>query len=141
MPTVRRKRSRKAVGEPKPACCAMRSTVWSLFSSRYWARRTRALSSHCRGVVPVCSRKRRPKVLSLIPGRAAIAATPVIQVAEEQGAGGFWRGNGTAPYNLHSDLTKVQANTTGLAPARTIGMTFAAAEPLMQQVAAFLRAH
>ncbi len=59
----------------------------------------------------------------------AIAATPVIQVAEEQGAGGFWRGSGTAPYNLHSDLTKVEANTTGLSPARNIGMTFAASEP------------
>lgn len=63
---------------------------------------------------------------------AAIAATPVIQVAEEQGAGGFWRGRGTEPYNLHSDLTRVQANTTGLSPARSIGMSFAATEPRVE---------
>jgi hypothetical protein len=60
---------------------------------------------------------------------AAIADTPVIQVAAEQGAGGFWRGPGTAPYNLHADLTQVLANTTGLSPARSIGMTFAATDP------------
>lgn len=63
---------------------------------------------------------------------AAIAATPVIQVAEEQGAGGFWRGGANAPYNLHSDLTQVLANTTGLSPARNIGMTFAALEPRVE---------
>lgn len=63
---------------------------------------------------------------------AAIAATPVIQVAEEQGAGGFWRGSGTAPYNLHTDLTRVQANTSGLSPARSIGMSFAATEPRVE---------
>lgn len=63
---------------------------------------------------------------------AAIAATPVIQVAAEQGAGGFWRGRGTAPYNLHCDLTAVQANTSGLSPARNIGMSFAAIEPRVE---------
>jgi len=59
----------------------------------------------------------------------AIANTPVIQVAEEQGAGGFWRGRGTAPFNLHADLQQVLANTTGLSPARSIGFAFAAADP------------
>ena len=59
----------------------------------------------------------------------AIANTPVIQVAQEQGAGGFWRGSGTAPYNLHADLTQVSANTSGLTPARSIGMAFAATDP------------
>lgn len=63
---------------------------------------------------------------------AAIAATPVIQVAQEQGAGGFWRAGAKAPYNLHSDLTQVLANTTGLSPARNIGMTFAAIEPRVE---------
>jgi hypothetical protein len=62
----------------------------------------------------------------------AIAATPVVQVAEEQGAGGFWRGSGTVPYNLHSDLTQVQANTSGLSAARSIGMTFAGTDPRVE---------
>ncbi len=62
----------------------------------------------------------------------AIARTPVIQVAEEQGAGGFWRGAGIPPYNLHADLTRVAANTSGLTPARSIGMTFAAIDPIVE---------
>ncbi|HEY5878402.1 MAG TPA: DUF3048 domain-containing protein [Nakamurella sp.] len=60
---------------------------------------------------------------------AAIANTPVIQVAEEEGAGGFRRGRGTAPFNLHADLQQVLANTTGLSPARSIGFVFAAGDP------------
>jgi hypothetical protein len=59
----------------------------------------------------------------------AIAKTPVIQVAEEQGAVGFSRGRGTAPYNLHADLQKVLANTSGLSPARSIGFSFAVTDP------------
>ncbi len=59
----------------------------------------------------------------------AIANTPVVQVAQEQGAGGFWRGSGTPPYNLHADLTQVAANTAGLPPARSIGMVFAGTDP------------
>ena len=66
---------------------------------------------------------------------AAIANTPVIQVAEEQGAGGFSRVGGNAPYNLHSDLTQVAANTTGLTPARSIGMVFAATDPRVDAAA------
>lgn len=59
----------------------------------------------------------------------AIANTPVVQVSEEQGAGGFWRVGGNAPYNLHADLTQVAAETAGLTPARSIGMTFAGSDP------------
>ncbi len=59
----------------------------------------------------------------------AIANTPVVQVAEEQGAGGFWRSGSNAPFNLHSNLTQVLANTSGLSPARSIGFAFAATDP------------
>ncbi len=66
-PVVRRKRSRKAVGDPKPTWAPMRSTECRVVSRRCWAWRMRARWSHWSGVTPVCSRKCRISVRVLNP--------------------------------------------------------------------------
>jgi hypothetical protein len=64
-----------------------------------------------------------------IPLRA-LAATSVVAVSEESGAGGFWRSDeASAPYNLHANIRSIADATSGLTPAKNIGLIFAATDP------------
>ena len=67
---ARRKWSRSEAAVPKPQRQATSSTGRSDSSSSRRASSTRWASSHCSGVVPVSSRKRRAKVRGLTAGVA-----------------------------------------------------------------------
>lgn len=61
---------------------------------------------------------------------AALAATSVVAVSEEGGAGGFWRSDSaSSPFNLHANIEQIAGATSGLSPARDIGFVFAATDP------------
>lgn len=67
----------------------------------------------------------------------ALAATSTVAVAQEAGAGGFWRSDAaSAPYNLHANVQEIAGSTSGLSPARNIGFTFAATDPRVDSGAA-----
>ena len=123
VPTTLLKRSRKAVGEPKPVWAAIRSTGYVVVSSRCCARRTRARCSHCKGVVPVCSRKRRFRVRVLMPACAAMSARvrssrsacsssqrSTGSIVAPAGAGGWaWTMNWACPPSRSRGITHIRA--------------------------------
>src|SRR5260221_6112121 len=73
---IRRKWSRSEAAVPKPQRQATVSTGRSDSSSSRRASSTRWESSHCSGVVPVSSRKRRAKEGGRAPARQELAAPP-----------------------------------------------------------------
>ena len=74
VPATRRKFSRNAVADPKPASDATCSTDHAVVSRNSCARRTRAASNHCSGDIPVSARKRRLNVRVRVRARCAMAS-------------------------------------------------------------------